>query len=214
MSGERFQLSNLAPQYRRAGLIAALLFVTMFLPWYTRNGDALVNGKIVPIDGKLSAFQAFSFVEAAILLVAVSVLALLYVRGQRRPFHLPGGDGTIIAAAGVWVCALVLYRFIDNNDSHTSDVIGGGGTIATVDYGVTWGIFVTFFVGLLLVHAGLRIRAAHISEPPNPAAALPGARNASPLTVDNDTAWTEDEGETRVVRDGTAVDPLRYDDPY
>lgn len=203
-------MANLAPEYRRAGIIAVLLFGTMLLPWYTRKADTLSNdGKFVNSDTTLQAFESFSFVEAAILLVAIGVLALLFVRGQKRPFHLPGGDGTIIAAAGAWVCFLVAYRFVDNKEGFDKNVFVG------VDYGVTWGIFVTFFVGLLLIHAGLRIRAAHIKEPPNPTATLPGtkpaARPRSPLTVDEDTNWTDDEDETRVAG-AKAVDPLRYDD--
>ena len=209
--GERFQMANLAPEYRRAGVIAALLFVTMFLPWYTRKAEALEKGEFVNRDATLSAFQSFSFVEAAILLVAISVLALLFVRGQKRPFHLPGGDGSVIAAAGVWVCFLVAYRFVDNKEGFSKNVFVG------VDYGVTWGIFVTFFVGLLLLHAGLKIRSAHIAEPLNPTATMPirkaPARQRSPLPVDDDTHWTEDDP-TQVIAEGKAVDPLRLDDPY
>ena len=209
--GERFQMANLAPEYRRAGVIAALLFVTMFLPWYTRKAEALEKGEFVNRDATLSAFQSFSFVEAAILLVAIAVLALLFVRGQKRPFHLPGGDGSVIAAAGAWVCFLVAYRFVDNKEGFSKNVFVG------VDYGVTWGIFVTFFVGLLLLHAGLKIRSAHIAEPLNPTATMPvrkaPVRTRSPLPVDDDTHWTEDDP-TQVVGEGKAVDPLRLDDPY
>jgi hypothetical protein len=212
-SGQRFQLSNLAPEYRRAGVIAVLLFATMFLPWYTVSAQtrSKKTGELVQHHETLRAFQSFSLVEAAILLVAISILALLFVRGQKRPFHLPGGDGLMIAAGGAWVCFLVAYRFVDNKQGNPSDIL------VTVDYGVTWGIFVTFLVGLLLVHAGLRIRAAHISEPPNPTATMPMARKAkprprSPLEVDEDTHWTEDEA-TQVTSEGKAVDPLRYDDP-
>lgn len=210
--GERFQLSNLAPQYRRAGLVALLLFMCMFLPWYTRisdkdadNGATLVSDKTT-----LTAFESFSWVEAAILLVAIAVLALLYVRGQKRAFHLPGGDGTVIAAAGAWVCVLVLYRFIDNRD--VNDASG------STDYGITWGIFITLLVALALLHAGLRLRAAQVAEPANPAAAAepqrePAVRARGPLKVDDDTEWAEDEHETQVVRRGHARDPVRYDDP-
>jgi hypothetical protein len=205
--GERFRLANLAPAYRRAGIIALLLFATMFLPWYTRKADALEKGKFVNSKTTLQAFESFSFVEAAILLVAVAVLGLLFVRGQKRPFHLPGGDGLMVAAGGAWVCILVIYRFVDNKEGNSQNVFVG------VDYGITWGIFVTLFVGLLLVHAGLRIRAAHIKEPPNPTATMPRGpvRQSPPLEVDDDTAWTEDE-QTQAVAKAKAVDPLRYDD--
>ena len=209
--GERFQMANLAPEYRRAGVISVLLFLTLFLPWYTRKAEREVDGEFVNGDATLSAFQSFSFVEAAILLVAVSVLALLYVRGQKRPFHLPGGDGSVIAAGGAWVCFMVAYRLIDKEPN-------GDTPYLSAVYGVTWGIFVTFFVGLLLLHAGLKIRSAGIAEPLNPTATMPvrgkaPARPRSPLPVDKDTRWTEDDP-TQVVGEGKAVDPLRLDDPY
>src|SRR5205823_9117233 len=50
----------------------------------------------------VSTFGPFSFVEGAIVLIAVSVLVLLRKRALEREFHVPFGDGPIIAAAGVW----------------------------------------------------------------------------------------------------------------
>jgi hypothetical protein len=65
-----------------------------------------------PVDGRpqtesvtRSAFGVYSFVEAAIFLVACAVLVLLFARGERRAFHLPGGDGTVIMAAGCGSCS-------------------------------------------------------------------------------------------------------------
>src|SRR4051794_34880427 len=110
----RNAVSNLAPEQRLAGIAAVLLFLSMFLPWYPRKTRGVDERGLVRDDVTLQAFQSFSFVELAILLVAVGVLALLFARGERKPFHLPGGDGLVITAAGVWVCVLVFYRFIDN----------------------------------------------------------------------------------------------------
>jgi hypothetical protein len=142
---------------RLAAGAALALFVTMFLPWYQRTGSAVVGRRLQQLSDNLSAFQAFSFVEAAVLLVAAGVLALLFVRAERRAFHLPGGDGTVILAAGVWVCLLVFYRQLDKPDA-------GPGVIV----GVQWGIFATFVAGLALAAAGQRVRAAHHTEPPLP----------------------------------------------
>ena len=36
------------------------------------------------------------------LLVAVGVLVLLFVRAEGSAFHVPGGDGGVITAAGIW----------------------------------------------------------------------------------------------------------------
>ena len=151
----------MAPEQRLAAACAGGLFLTMFLPWYTRDTTAVVKGRLQTVTSTLIAWKSFSFVEAAILLVAVGVLVMLFARAERRAFHLPGGDGLIITVAGAWVALLVFYRLVDNKSGSTSDV-------AKVDYGVTWGIFVTLLAGVALAYTGWRIHQAHRPEPPLP----------------------------------------------
>jgi hypothetical protein len=151
----------LAPEQRLAAFCASGLFVTMFLPWYSRDTTAVVKGRLQKVSTTLTAWNAFSFVEAAILLVAVGVLALVFARGEKRAFHLPGGDGLVVFAAGVWVALLVFYRLIDNKTGSTS-------AFQNVDYGVKWGIFVTLLCGGALAYAGQRLGHAHLTEPPLP----------------------------------------------
>lgn len=61
----------------------------------------------------VSTFGSFTFVEAAELLTAVGVLLLLKKRTDGSVFHLPFGDGTAIAAAGLWCGILILVRLFD-----------------------------------------------------------------------------------------------------
>ena len=61
----------------------------------------------------VSTFGPFSFVEAAIVLSAGGVLALLKKRADGRPFHLPFGDGAVIFAAGLWSALLIVVRLFD-----------------------------------------------------------------------------------------------------
>jgi hypothetical protein len=61
----------------------------------------------------VSTFGPFSFVEAAIILVGVAVLALLRARAVGKEFHLPFGDGVVIAAAGAWSGLLIVVRLFD-----------------------------------------------------------------------------------------------------
>jgi hypothetical protein len=61
----------------------------------------------------VSTFGPFSFVEAAELLIAGGVLALLWARAHGKRFHLPFGDGTVIASAGIWAGALIVVRLFD-----------------------------------------------------------------------------------------------------
>ena len=61
----------------------------------------------------VSTFGSFTWVEAAEILTAIGILALLKRRAAGVPFHLPFGDGTAIAAAGVWCALLILVRLFD-----------------------------------------------------------------------------------------------------
>ena len=134
------------------------LLLAMFLPWYEKN--VVIAGEKSFVSESISAFGAVSFVEAAIFLVAAGVLVLLLARADERPFHLPGGDGAVIFAAGLWATALIFYRVFDR-----PDVSGEGGTV-----GIQWGFFVAFVAAGALAFAGQRIRVAGRPEPRLPAA--------------------------------------------
>jgi hypothetical protein len=150
----------LAPDQRPAAIAALGLIVTMFLPWYEKS--ALCGNRRGFCDDRISAFGAVSFVEAAVFLVAAGVLLLLFARAEGRGFHLPGGDGTVVLAAGLWAALLIFYRVFDR-----PDVSGEGATV-----GIQWGFFVAFVAAGLLALAGARIRAAHRPEPPLPETAV------------------------------------------
>jgi hypothetical protein len=149
----------LTAHQKLAAIAALALLLSMLLPWYQETGNAIVNNKLTSIDNSKNAFQVYSFVEAAVFVVSIGVLFLLYGRGRRWAFHLPGGDGAAIIAAGLWVMFLVFYRQLDKPDGRHEGPIN-------TSVGVEWGIFVAFLLGALLAYAGFRIRAAHTPEPP------------------------------------------------
>jgi hypothetical protein len=158
----------LPPERRPAAFAAIGLFVTLFLPWYQET--VIANGKTAlrSASASLTGWGAFSWVEAAVLLVAVGVLTLLFQRAEGRAFHLPGGDGGVIAASGFWTCVLVIWRIFDKQGT------SGGGQFATTS-GIEWGIFIALAVAAFLAYSGMRIRAAHVLEPP-----LPGENGNQP----------------------------------
>jgi hypothetical protein len=152
--------NRLAPEQRLAAVAALALWVTMLLPWYV---DTI---SIVPAKGSaqitretLTAFGSFSFVEAAVLLVSAGVLALLFARAERRAFHLPGGDGFIITAGGVWTAILIFYRMLDTPHASVS------ASRVVTDVGLKWGIFLALIAAIGLAYAGVRVKAAHRPEP-------------------------------------------------
>ena len=80
--------------------------------WRRLNAEQRVAG-IASTLLVVSAFGPFSFVEAAIVATGLGVLALLKQRSDRREFHLPFGDGTVIMAAGLWAGLLIVVRLFD-----------------------------------------------------------------------------------------------------
>lgn len=141
---------------RQIALVSALgLFVSMFLPWYSKT---VVEGTKAAQTSQ-SAFSAFSFVELAVLLVSAGVLAMLFSRAEGREFRLPGGDGTIVMIAGGWAALLIFYRMLDKPTLQGTQKI-------TATVGVEWGIFIALLLALGLLVAGRRIRAAEHLQPP------------------------------------------------
>lgn len=181
----------LEPAQRLAAYGALALVVTMFLPWYSKSVTAIVTQgreqSLAKTSDNLSAWTAFSFVEAAALLVAAGVLLLLFRRGEGRGFHLPGGDGTVIAVAGGWAAFLIFYRLLDQPAEETTR------TLVTT-YGLRWGIFFALGAALFLASSGLRLRAARVTEPPLPAA-VREPRRARPEPA---PPASHDDGPTRV----------------
>jgi hypothetical protein len=151
----------LGREQHTAALISLGLFVSMLLPWYSKTNTVVVKGAASSTEQSLSAFQAFSFVEAAVLLVSVGVLAMLFARAEQRDFQLPGGDGTIAMLAGAWAAILIFYRLFDK-----PGLQGNQRIVSTV--GVQWGIFAALLLALGLAYVGRRVRT--------------GERGAAPLS--------------------------------
>lgn len=107
----------------------------------------------------VSTLGPFSFVEAAEILAAGSVLLLLRMRADRREFHLPLGDGSAIAGAGLWCAVLIATRMFDRPPGQTA---------------------LALLCALLLAAAGVRERAKH--EPDDlPDQAVGAGRGPGPV---------------------------------
>jgi len=143
---------------QRLSAIAALsLWVTMFLPWYSESPAGTIKTGESVVTSSLTAWGAFSWVEAAVLLVSFGVLGLLFARGERRAFHLPGGDGSVIVLAGGWTALLIVFRMFDKSS------VKAGNLAITV--GNEWGIFFALLAAIWLTWTGVVMRRAHRAEP-------------------------------------------------
>jgi hypothetical protein len=151
------RMRTVPPEHRTAAIAAGVLVLSLFLPWYQKS--FVPPGKSAFVQDSMSAFGVFTFVEAAVLLVAAGVLFLLWARMEGKAFHLPGGDGLVISLAGGWALLLLIWRVFDRpgDDNPSTEV------------GIQWGFIVAMAAAAALIVAGARIRAAHRPEPPNPA---------------------------------------------
>jgi hypothetical protein len=140
------------PEQRLAALASLALLVTMFFPWYGLQSLNRKTGAIY--SHNISAFGDVSFVEAAIFLVAAGVTALLIARAEGREFHLPGGDGTVVAIAGAWAALLIFYRVFSRPS-------GDGYPV-----GIEWGFFLAFVAAGTLAFVGWRMRGGERGAPP------------------------------------------------
>ena len=186
---------------RLAAYASGALFFTLFLPWYQVTLIAPAKAeKLQSASASITGWGAFSFVEAAVLIVAAGVLTLLFQRAEGRAFHLPGGDGGVILAAGLWTCLLIVWRIFDKQGATTS------GPSATTS-GIEWGIFVALGAAAFLAYAGSRIRAAHRPEPPLPGENTAPAGSSAAATTTVRRAPRRDPA----TRDPTPRDPAQRD---
>ena len=136
----RAYAGRLDPEQRLAGVAALGIIVSLFTPWWRDPVFGLSHW----------AVNRFGWIELSLLIVAGSVLLLLFRRAQGRVFHLPLSDGTLAAGAGLWCCLLVVVRALDPPTRTVSTEV--------LDYHRRWGIAFCFAAGALMAYAGMRGR--------------------------------------------------------
>jgi hypothetical protein len=152
-------------EQRLAAVAATGIVLSMFTPWWRDPA---------PLGLSHWAVNRFTFIELSLLIVAGSVLLLLYRRTQGRVFHLPLSDGTLAMGAGAWCCVLVIARILD---PPTASLSNG----ATTNLDMRWGITLCLACAALLAFAGFEGRRKHHRGQPESVAADVDAQPTLPL---------------------------------
>ena len=139
-------LAALSPAERLAGLGALLCAAATLLPWYRAPVANL---------GK-TPWGDLGFALLALLLTVGAALALLLQVGRGRRPPLPLHEGTLLAAAGFWAAAMVVYLMFDRPQFELAGF--------SQDYSLAYGIFVALGGAALLAIAGLRIRRTELAR--------------------------------------------------
>ena len=148
----------LSRERRLAAYAASALFLTLFLPWYQQSviAPGAKARNLQAATQTLTGWGTFSLAEILILIIAIGVLFLLFLRAEGRGFHLPGGDGATITAAGGLASLLIIWRMVDRQGTTSH------GQYASTT-GIEWGIIVALLVGVWLTYTGTKVRRAPAS---------------------------------------------------
>ncbi|MBI5310966.1 MAG: hypothetical protein HZB14_08105 [Actinobacteria bacterium] len=114
-----------ARPFNPRGLRAVLLPFTHFRSLDAARRTALAGAIAVGV-GAVSGIPDFGWIEASLLLIAVSVVRVLARQLESDPFPLPFHDGTLVAAGGLWGAVVVLINSFDGADLGTVLIVLGG----------------------------------------------------------------------------------------
>jgi len=104
---------------RRGELIAGgagvLLFVDLFLNWYSVGGGKISTGvgQIEVPSVSVNAFDAFSFTDLLLILLVIIAVGQAVLTATQRSVALPVAASVVVAGFGAFMTVLVLYRIIN-----------------------------------------------------------------------------------------------------
>lgn len=134
------ELSQLAAHERIALAGAAVVLVSLFLPWY---GITLGGGLVK------TAIGSFGLIEAALVLTVGAAGALIVVCSRGYSLPRPLHEGTLLVVAGGWAEVLIGYRMLERPEFEFAGITRPG---------LRYGIFVAAIGAALLIVGGLRKR--------------------------------------------------------
>jgi hypothetical protein len=139
-------LLALKPVEQLAGLGILICAGGTLLPWYRAPVEDL---------GK-TPWGAFGFALPALMITLGAAVALLLQLGRGRRLPLPLHMGTLLATAGVWSAAIIVFLMFDRPQFRVAGF--------DQEYRLGYGIFVSLAGAGLLTLAGLRIRRIELTR--------------------------------------------------
>jgi hypothetical protein len=162
-----------------AAAAGAALLISLFAPWYRETIVARGLTGLRTMTVTRSGWEAFSFTEALVLVVAVLALVVVTaVPVAAAPAGRPRLrlSGVLVAVLGTIAFVVVLAR-LSTAPGTTRD------TLSATMVAIRWGIFLALGSSALLAVSGLRlIRAPRSGEEPAPSPARRGDRAGWPAS--------------------------------
>ena len=150
-----FDIGRLRRGERIVGIGGILLFILLFLDWYTvevkgTGLGALGAGLGASVGG--SAWQVFGFLDLYLLLTVIVALTLVGLAATQRTPALPVTASVITTAMSGLAALLVLLRLVNPPGPGGSESIGG--VTISVDVSPTVWAFLGFLAVLAILYGG------------------------------------------------------------
>jgi hypothetical protein len=132
-----------------AGLSAILLFIFMFLNWYSVEVSGNAGGFTVSASEGGSAWEAFSLIDLILMLTVIVTVAAVAIRLSDAMVEPPVSLTAVITALGGLSVLLIIYRILDTPDA-------GSFPGVSVDVSPSIGIFLGLIAAAGITYGGYR----------------------------------------------------------
>jgi hypothetical protein len=100
-----------------AGVAGVLLIIFEFFDWYGGKASGTIGGVHVSrTGGGADAWQAFSFIDILLFVLALVAIGVAVMRGLNRLPEMPYPPSILVTGAGGLAVLLILYRIISKPD--------------------------------------------------------------------------------------------------
>lgn len=160
-------VNKVSPGQRIAAIAGALLFIDLWMSWYSVNVPKGL-GKFVDlagVDTTATAWQAFSWTDIFVAITALVAIAGAVMAASSTTNPLPISWSQLTAGLGAVITLLVLYRIINQPGPNK-------------EINVEWGAYVGLVLVAGVAYGGWRAMSeegttARPAAPPPPAPAAP-----------------------------------------
>lgn len=159
-------VTKVSPGQRIAAIAGGLLFIDLWMHWYSANFNSAQQALAdrLGVQSSATAWQAFSTTDILIAIAALIAVSGAVFAASGRPWPVPIGWAQLASLVGAAITLLILYRIVNQPGPNK-------------EINVEWGAYVGFLLAAAMTY-GARQAVAEgpttaPAAPPPPAPAAP-----------------------------------------
>jgi hypothetical protein len=161
-------VNKVSPGQRIAAIAGGLLFIDLWMSWYSVNIPSGAQSFFSGVDTSISAWQTYTWVDILLAVLAIVAVAGAVMAANSSTWPLPIGWAELTAGFGAVMTVVVLFRTLINQPGPSNKLVNN-----------EWGAYVGILLLLALVYGAWRAMneagspATRAAAPPPPAPAAP-----------------------------------------